>query len=183
MKYIKEMQELIKKTCIDLNLANEYISKLEKEEKNYHKETYKNLMDSAIGKRDSIINNAITTGEKYFAWYRNALHKEFAMDPEKITPDSELLKGGFNLSAGELEEMLDNHSTNRTMSRMIWDYADNHKIMLNRKPMEKEEDVLQKANQAVLAVRSATQRPGYAETWTSNDYLSQLTHGLPDLDI
>ena len=183
MKYIKEMQELIKKTCNDVNKANESIEKLRKEEKYYHKETFNNLMEEAINKRESVINEANTTAEKYFAWYRNALHKEFAMNPEKITPDAELLKGGFNLSAGELEEMLDNHSTNRTMSRMIWDYADNHKIMLNRKPMEKEEDILLKANQAVLAVRSATQRPQYAETWTSNDYLAQLMHGLPDLDI
>ena len=182
MKYTTSMTDLMIKSVNELKRLNASIKDLKSKEKSYYKPTYDSLMKDLVTKRENLISETTQKSDSYLEWYKKDLHKAYVIDPARITPDSELLKGNFDLSASELEEMLDNHSNNRTMQRMIWDYANKSGIKLNRKGMESEADVMDKANRVRLAVISAMERPEYSDIWTSSDYLAQLTHGIPEFD-
>ena len=77
--------------------------------------------------------------------------------------------------------MLDNHTDNRTMQRMVWDYASKKNMSLNRPHMQTEAEALEIAEGLQGAFRSACQRPEYGDTWTNDSYFASISKGMPDL--
>ena len=181
MSYKKDMQELTKSTLAALNKANADIADLKAKEKEYDRSTYSRLLADREAKRDAVIHCGKEKAELYLWRYKQALHKEFALDPDKVPATARLLDGSFELSAAELEEMLDNHKDNRTMQRMVWDYASKKNMSLNRPHMQTEAEALEIAEGLQGAFRSACQRPEYGDTWTNDSYFASISKGMPDL--
>lgn len=86
---------------------------------------------TAIKKQiDSESDRAIADAHNLIADYKKELRRQGAMKPEELTPDIELLKLPVTLSLEELEEVIERNSDNKTMCKIIEQYASERNIDL-----------------------------------------------------
>ena len=64
--------------------------------------------------------------------YVNELNEANELRGEDLTDDAKLLTAGVKLTGNELEKIFDRYGDNPTMQQIVYRYADEHDIKLNR---------------------------------------------------
>ncbi len=172
MSFKNEFREHVMNTLAGLQKINAEIEKFKASESNYSKEYATECFKEFESKKFALISESNRKANELVGSYKKQVHEEFATKGEDLTEDAKLLSSGINFTAAELDELAEKHAGNRTMERLIYDFADrNGIIMYNKRPTES--DKLELADSLMNWHRSVTQRPEYADIWTSDDYFNE----------
>ncbi|MEA4933728.1 MAG: hypothetical protein VB071_09185 [Lawsonibacter sp.] len=105
--------------------------------------------------------------------YKETVFAADLLDGSKLTPDVNLLTGNFNLTNADLNAMLERSTGNRTMERLVCQYAQAHGNVLDRHFYTAEEKA-EAAECLITYARSVTQRPNFFDMMNSDDYFKQV---------
>ena len=173
MTYKQNIYELTKDTLGKIAEIDGKISALQRESDNYSKEYFKIRMEDLNNQKETLILTSTAQAKRLCEDVKKTIHANFTPKAEHITDDAKLLRSGLKLTASELEEMVDRYKDNHTMSRLVWDYAADNDIMLNRDRVT-EADKCEAAETLVNYHTSAISRPMFADQWLDGGYFDSI---------
>lgn len=109
--------------------------------------------------------------------YKARVEDMDALNGAEVTDDAKLLTGAFKLTAADLETMYDRAAAgkgNRTMERLISDYAREHDIFIAR-TFHSAADKLEGAEVMQRYALNSFDRPEYADIMDNDQYFEQIT--------
>lgn len=89
-----------------------------------------------------------------------------------LTDDVKLLSGNFALTKNDLSAILERSEGNRTMERLVHDYAKSHKITMDKAFVSVEEKA-RDADGLINYVQSVCDRPSFYEMMDSDEYIEE----------
>lgn len=126
-------------------------------------------------KRDTV-NTARSAVQAIVDSYKASVKDMDALNGAEVTDDAKLLTGAFKLTAADLETMYDRAAAgkgNRTMERLITDYAREHDIFIAR-TFHSVADKLEGAEVMKKYALNSFDRPEYADIMDSDQYFEQI---------
>ena len=108
--------------------------------------------------------------------YKESIQDLDILDGTRLTADVKLLNGAFKLNKQDLESMFDRAKSNRTMLRLITEYAKEHNININR-AYYTARDKEQGANTLSYWALSAVSQGRYMDFFTDDQYFN---NSIPD---
>ena len=129
----------------------------------YSREHFQQERGKLEQERQQILNSAEMTLKDLADGFKDAVIGDDALEGARLTDDAKLLTGAFNLTAADLEAMFDRATKdkNRTMQRLIFEYAQNHQINFGR-VYYTEKDRREAADTLLRYALNALVRPEYA---------------------
>lgn len=108
--------------------------------------------------------------------YKRRTKEANALNGAEVTEDAKLLSGAFNLTTEDLETMFDRAAgqNNRTMQRLISEYAEEHHVPLGR-AYYSVTDKFAGADVMRQYAFNAFARPEYSDIMDSDQYFQQIT--------
>lgn len=175
MAFAKDVRDITIKNLAEIRKIDKSIDQLKEMER---EQIYtKQYVNSKIAKLKAQRNQVIKSGKEQVAQmaeaYRAEVHAEFFPKGEDLTADAALFNSGFSLSASQLEELAEKYANNPTMTQLIYNYADLHKMPVT-KPRYSEVEKAALADTLLGYYSSAMQRPYFPE-WESDSYFEQIT--------
>ena len=104
--------------------------------------------------------------------YKADISAADALNGANLTDDAKLLNGDYPLTVNDLNAMLDRSVGNRTMEKLIHDYAREHSMSLSRAFYSTEQKA-EAADGLVSYARSCFQRPEYFDMMGSDEYFEE----------
>lgn len=104
--------------------------------------------------------------------YKAAISTADALNGSDLTDDAKLLNGDYPLTVNDLDAMIDRSAGNRTMEKLIHDYAREHGMSLSR-TFYSAEQKSEAADGLVSYARSCCQRPEYFDMMGSDEYFEE----------
>ena len=177
MSYSRKILDLAKNTVNQLTENSNKMRELEARKANYASEYYKSLVEELKRERDEILWNGNHAAADLHEAQKIKVREEFTLNPEQIADDAKLLQYGFNFTVEDVDKLLDKYKGNRTMERLITDYAQGRNIKPNRS-IETESSKLAQAEKMHTYYKSVVARPEYADTWFDDAYFSKISEGV-----
>lgn len=114
--------------------------------------------------RAQVLKSAEMTLNDLADGFKDALIGDDALEGSRLTDDVKLLTGAFNLTAADLEAMYDRATkdSNRTMQRLVFEYARDHQVKGFGRVYHTEKDRREAADKLLQYARNALVMPEYA---------------------
>ena len=114
--------------------------------------------------RAQVLKSAEMTLNDLADGFKDALIGDDALEGSRLTDDVKLLTGAFNLTAADLEAMYDRATkdSNRTMQRLVFEYARDHQVKGFGRVYHTEKDRREAADLLLQYARNALVMPEYA---------------------
>ena len=177
MSYSKQIYNLAKSTVERMAEYDEKIRKFEERKADFSPEYYRAELNKLKNEKNEIISANGRTASALYELQKDKIRAEFTLNPEQISEDAKLLQYGFGFTSSDIEKLLDKHKGNRTMERLISDYAQAHNIVHTRK-VETESSKLAKAETMRSYYESVVKRPQFSDVWFDEGYFSELSEGV-----
>lgn len=89
-------------------------------------DAYKRLQEENEGKIKNLSDGALNSIEAIYAQMMKAAKEADKLNPDQLNDDMKLLQAGVKLSEKDLADLLERNANNRTMTQMIYKYADDN---------------------------------------------------------
>ena len=172
-KEVKSMVRGLAKAVIEELKSNDAEMNKLKENRGIYSENYFSQLQNEIRvKREDIVNNTRNKTADALDEYRDSIEKAYKLNGEDITPDAKLFNTGLKLTTEQLNDLSERYADNMTMSQLIENYAKENEISYQTRTKSKA-DALQLADALDNYMESVTDRPEYADIWTSDEYFEE----------
>ena len=178
MSFTSDIRSTTRRYVVMITQHNQEISDFEKKYATYYSrdvfQQKRNELESAKRATVEAARNAI---QALVDSYRGRVKNLDALNGAEVTDDAKLLTGAFNLTAADLEAMYDRAAAgkgNRTMERLISDYAREHDIFIAR-TFHSAADKLEGAEVMQRYALNSFDRPEYADIMDDDRYFEQIT--------
>lgn len=172
MKFTDSIRSITLKTLEALKNADKEIGELKSNSRNFSQAYYDEQLKRAQEKRDAIIrsgrNEILNAIEEFSA----AVLLSDTPSGADLTPDAALLTSGIELAAEDIERIWDKHPNNRTMQRLLSEYAAKRGLDISHRFISGE-NMAAAAQEMQQFFNNAVNRPEYADIWKDPDYYAQ----------
>lgn len=174
-KYANDMINLVADTLPRLRKADQAIRDFETEKKPLLRDdVFNDQRNALVSDYNNLVMNATIEAQNLAEAEAERVKSPVALNGAELTPDADLLRGGFDLKASDLAAMYSRAQGNATMQRLIAEYGEKHNMPVSG--YFTEEQRLADIDTMLAYARSAFSRPWF-DDWTDKSYIESV---LPD---
>lgn len=174
-KYANDMINLVADTLPRLRKADQAIRDFETEKKPLLRDdVFNDQRNALVSDYNNLVMNATIEAQNLAEAEAERVKTPVALNGAELTPDADLLRGGFDLKASDLAAMYERAQGNATMQRLIAEYGEKHNMPVGGYFTEAQR--LADIDTMLAYARSAFSRPMF-DDWTDKRYLESV---LPD---
>lgn len=175
MSFLSDIRTTTHRYVAMIAQRNQEISDFEKKFANfYSRDVFRQKRNELETEKRNTIESARSAIQTIVDAYKDRVKTADVLNGSDVTDDARLLTGAFHLTAADLEAMFDRCSGNRTMQRLIADFAHEHEIFIARK-FYTAADKLEGAELMRRYAFNAFDRPEFSDIMGSDSYFSQIT--------
>ena len=176
MTFAKDLRATTKQYLDKIGVKDAKIKELNANKEKYTDDYLKQCIDTIQKEKAEIIEKAKFMINLVINDYKESIQDLDILDGTRLTADVKLLNGAFKLNKQDLESMFDRAKSNRTMLRLITEYAKEHNININR-AYYTARDKEQGANTLSYWALSAVSQGRYMDFFTDDQYFN---NSIPD---
>ena len=134
MNFVKNLRETTIEYINKLAAQSAQIEVLDHDRADYKQSTYLDKRRDLVKQQEDILNEGRYKILDVVNGYKQDLTVRYCAKGGDITDDAKLFTGNIPLAQGDIEALVDKYTAvdNMTMLRMIFDYASNHDIYIDR---------------------------------------------------
>lgn len=175
MSFTSDIRSTTRRYVAMITQHNQEIADFEKKYATYYsRDVFQQKRNELENAKRSTVDAARNAIQALVDAYKARVKDMDALNGAEVTDDAKLLTGAFNLTAADLEAMFDRAAGNRTMQRLISDYAREHDIFIAR-TFHSAADKLKAAETMKKYAFNSFDRPGYADIMDSDEYFEKIT--------
>lgn len=175
MSFCNDIRTTTRRYVAEINKKNAALAAFEKQKAGYYSpQTFQKKRGELVQEKQDTIEAARAAVQALVDRYKDGLKDSDVLNGSDVTDDAKLLTGAFKLTAADLEAMFDRSSGNRTMLRLIMDYAREHGIFIAR-TFYTAEDKRDGAETMLRYAYNSFDRPEYADLMDTDEYFEQIT--------
>lgn len=175
MSFTSDIRSTTRRYVAMITQHNQEIADFEKKYVTYYsRDVFQQKRNELENAKHSTVDAARNAVHALVDAYKAQVKDMDALNGAEVTDDAKLLNGAFKLTAADLEAMFDRAAGNRTMQRLISDYAREHDIFIAR-TFHSAADKLEGAEVMKKYAFNSFDRPGYADIMDSDEYFEKIT--------
>lgn len=175
MSFTSDIRSTTRRYVAMITQHNQEIADFEKKYATYYsRDVFQQKRNELENAKRSTVDAARNAIQALVDAYKARVKDMDALNGAEVTDDAKLLTGAFNLTAADLEAMFDRAAGNRTMQRLISDYAREHDIFIAR-TFHSAADKLEGAEVMQRYALNSFDRPEYADIMDNDQYFEQIT--------
>lgn len=178
MSFTSDIRSTTRRYVAMITQHNQEIADFEKKYATYYsRDVFQQKRNELENAKRSTVDAARNAIQALVDDYKARVKDMDALNGAEVTDDAKLLTGAFNLTAADLEAMFDRAAAgkgNRTMERLISDYAREHDIFIAR-TFHSAADKLEGAEVMQRYALNSFDRPEYADIMDDDRYFEQIT--------
>ena len=164
MKFGDEVRKVTLKHLKELKEVNKEIEKLKEQKGHLRTPYYNECLDKLNKKKEALTRNGEISIRKMIEEYKNRIHAEHLPNGEELTADAKLFESSLVLPFNQVNELAEKYKDNRTMSQLINQYAERHKMPIG-KFSKTEAERCKDAESMINYYNSVMARPEYSDIW------------------
>lgn len=178
MSFSSDLRSTTRRYMAMIAQHNKEISDFEKKYATYYsRDVYQQMRNELENAKRVTVEAARNAVQGIVDNYKTRVKDMDALNGAEVTEDVKLLSGSFKLTTADLEAMYDRAAAgngNRTMERLISDYAKEHNIFIAR-TFYTANDKSQAADVMLKYAFNSFDRPEYADIIENDKYFAQIT--------
>ena len=176
MSLIADVREIVKGFVGQIRAQEQRMQEHEKERENWSDTRFREVKEQLEADMRDIQFACEKAVKERVEQYKTEVFKADTLDGSKLTDDATLLSGEFLLSASDLDAMLDRSAGNRTMEKLIHNYAAERNMGLSRSFFTAEQKATAAAEFMTAYARNVCARPEYYDDiWSTDEYFEEAT--------
>lgn len=175
MSLIADVRKIAGDTVERIKAKEREIEAHKAERPNLSDTRYAEIMDKLQGELERIKYECQEAVRQRVEEYRKAVKAADALDGAKLTDDAQLLSGSFPLAVADLDSMMERAAGNRTMEKLISNYAAERGLNLAKPFYTAEQKVAAAAEFLNAYARNVCARPEYYDIWGTDEYFNDAT--------
>ena len=177
MSLITDVRRITAETVEKIKAKEKEIEDYKAERSHYSDTYYAEGMDKLQSELKEIQSEYMKAVQQHVERYRKDVMAADALDGSKVTDDAKLLSGAFKLTLSDLDGMMERAAGNRTMEKLIYNYAEEHGmgLKLGRPFYTAEQKAAAAEEFLTLYARKVCARPEYYDIWGTDEYFNEAT--------
>ena len=177
MSFTSDIRSTTRRYVAMITQHNQEIADFEKKFRDYYsRDVFQQKRNELEATKRTTVEAARNAIQVIVDNYKAQVKDMDALNGAEVTDDAKLLTGAFKLTAADLEAMYDRAAAgqgNRTMERLISDYARDHDIFISR-TFHSVADKLEGAETLKKYAFNSFDRPGYSDIMDSDQYFAKI---------
>lgn len=178
MSFTSDIRSITRRYVAMITQHNQEIADFEKKYATYYsRDVFQKKRNELENAKRNTVDAARNAIQALVAAYKARVKDMDALNGAEVTDDAKLLTGAFKLTSADLEAMYDRAAAgkgNRTMERLISDYARERDIFIAR-TFHSAADKLEGSEVMKQYAFNSFDRPEYADIMDNDQYFQQIT--------